>query len=256
MDRNRVTISDKVLGKGSYGSVNTGTMVHQGKRIQIAIKKIPNDGDHYTANARKEYGNLVSIGEHVNIIKLLGFHSDRHYMYILMELGSHGDLEQYLQKANPDIGVKIGIMHNCANGLKFMHSRPAPIAHRDIKPGNVIIHNSAEGGIIAKMAFMSTDTGTIMYRAPEFFSSDKIQYTISVDNFALGLVFLVLLLYSDEEKCLEPNPSKCLTFNVNKQSCSVEYSIILLGCKWVPIWVGLFQLQIASKIDLFCFYCK
>ena len=146
-----------------------------------------------------------------------------------MELGSHGDLEQYLQKANPDIGVKIGIMHNCANGLKFMHSRPAPIAHRDLKPGTVIIHNSPEGGVIAKMAdfglsrvfdpngeksFMSTDTGTIMYRAPEFFSSDKIQYTISVDIFALGLVFLVLLLYSDEDKCLEPNPGKCLAFIV------------------------------------------
>lgn len=157
-----------------------------------------------------------------NVIKLLGLEQDEHFIYVIMELGDC-DLDKFLLSGNPCLKDKIRIMHDTASALSHMHNLPTPIIHMDIKPGNIIIMKTATG-VVAKVCdfgfarvfqpkeglqYMTTRTGaTSWYRAPELFSYHRKNYDASVDTFALGLVLMVMINFTDDEKSLDPNPSE------------------------------------------------
>ena len=215
-----VSISDKKLGSGSYGSVFQATMLYKGIRRDVAVKKIPNDGDHYSQNARREHEVLRRLGAHDNIVELINVTSDRHYIYIIMEYAALGDLDKYVENQIPELSGKIKIMRECAAGVHFMHNLQPQVIHRDIKPGNILLQSSAQGPI-AKICdfglsrifnpegsslYMSTEAGTPMYRAPEQFTIGRKQYTSAVDVFSLGLVYMGLLNISTNKPQIQCIP--------------------------------------------------
>ena len=57
---------------------------------------------------------------------------------------------------------------------------------------------------------MASNIGTLGFQAPEFFNKvdGRIRYTASVDTFALGLVFKILLDYGINGTNLEPGVGK------------------------------------------------
>ena len=67
-----VKISRKKLGEGAFSKVFKGTMLRNKSQIDIAVKKIPNDGEYYEENAQKENEVLRSMGMHENIIETIG----------------------------------------------------------------------------------------------------------------------------------------------------------------------------------------
>ena len=95
-------------------------------------------------------------------------------------------------------------MLQCTQGLIYLHTLEHPIVHRDLKPKNVLFRN-INGKLVAKLAdfglskimyvdtLLKTVAGTALYMAPEILSSQY--YSISVDIFSLGLVFLAMVLY-------------------------------------------------------------
>ena len=162
----------KKLKSGSYGTVFQSRMSHNGKMIDVVVKKFMKDGDVFTT--RSEFEMLSSICSDKNIISLIDFQSDNNFLYLITEFGDGGNLEQFLKESMPSLETKVDIMHDCASGITFLHSYKPSIIHGDIKPQNVII-KSVDSGIVAKMCDfglselfdtlrenqpMSTDTGS------------------------------------------------------------------------------------------------
>ena len=213
------------LGSGTFGVVyeaidnRTNTMVAM-KQLKIAEHGKINK--YFDQMAAKELEIIQKLSQHPHIIKLY----EHIYMnnpekgtencYLVMEL-CQSDLQTFLSQ-NEDLEMvrKFEFMNQAASAVAFMHRQDPSIIHRDLKLQNILIKQK-EGkymikivdfglskiydGIKAsfshayKTTYMATACGSNMYQAPEFFeeSENGLQYDASVDTFALGLIFAVLL---------------------------------------------------------------
>ena len=161
--------------------------------------------------------------KHHNIVSLLDGYKGNEYFYIVMEYCDAGNLEEFIKKQNPDLSLRLKVMHDCSKEVCFMHRQSPPIIHRDIKPQNVLM-KIERGKYVAKLcdfgvsrALISenqpvhTDCGTPLYRAPELMmkkDDGKLHYSTEVDIFSLGLVYQVTLQYKNGDEHLEPSMGK------------------------------------------------
>ena len=196
------------LGRGAYGTVykakdNKGTIV--------AAKEI--DKDPSSRGSLQELENSVKHKQlnHKNIVRILDIYKDDTQMWIFQEFCNGGDLNNYARTHFQEFsGGKLMIMQQIAEGLTFLHD--LRIAHRDMKPGNILIHRqTGEQPITVKLtdfglakfhpldarsSTMSSNVGTRLYKAPELWNRNEdggITYHKSVDVYTMGLTFLAML---------------------------------------------------------------
>lgn len=188
------------LGKGSFGSVYKG-MFADG--TLIAVKKL--DG---ISQGEKEFRAEVStIGtiQHVNLIRLLGFCSERSMKILVYEYMPSGSLDRYLFGSSPvalSWNTRYQIALGIAKGLSYLHDKCRNcIIHCDIKPENVLLDASfmpkiADFGL-AKLVgrdfsrVLTTMRGTIGYLAPEWISGTAI--TAKADVFSYGMMLFEII---------------------------------------------------------------
>ncbi len=148
--------------------------------------------------------------KHENIVKILDIYSDSEEIWMFLEFCNGGDLNNFAQMNFEEFQErKTLIMTQIAEGLEFLHG--LRIAHRDMKPENILIQQEAGAQPItvkltdfglakfiplhAKTSVMHTKIGTHTYMAPEFWDSvhGRIEYHKNIDVYAMGLTFLAML---------------------------------------------------------------
>lgn len=95
------------------------------------------------------------------------------------------------------------ILFQSASALKYLHERREPVAHRDLKPQNILVQYRApdgSGGLCIKLSdfglakigdSLKTGCGSETYCPPEIFERGSSQrYTRAVDIWSLGVVIL------------------------------------------------------------------
>ena len=202
------------LGSGTFGTVYKGTG-RNGKIV--AVKQI--NMERHGKVATNEYATFLRLKNiaHDNIIKIYSVVSHSNNVWAVMDLCSKGDLNKYFSDHFEDVksvGQKVYIMEEISTGLAFLHGEG--IAHRDIKPTNILVH-SESGCLRVKLtdfglarcldpdgstSAMSSDAGTFQYKAPEFWkktSAGAIRYHKSIDIFATGLTSLAILQAKEGE---------------------------------------------------------
>ena len=155
--------------------------------------------------------------KHYNIIQIYDVKTAKGFVWIMMEFCNLGDLNRSFKKYwayFQNLDVKVELMKQIANGIAFLHSQD--IVHRDIKAGNILLKSTPQGQVLAKVSdfgiskvlkadsmfsLMSSDVGTLIFKAPEFFAEEK--YRRNVDVYAEGLMF-TSMLQAQERKDLIP----------------------------------------------------
>ncbi len=197
----------KKLGRGGYGTVYKAT----DKRGNIvAAKDIDKDPNSRAALKELENSHKQKQLKHENIVKILDIYSDSEQIWMFLEFCNGGDLNNFAKSNFKEFTEeKIEIMAQITEGLVFLHG--LRIAHRDMKPENILIQQEAGARPItvkltdfglakfipqdAKSSVMHTKIGTHTYMAPEFwdFKDGKIEYHKNIDVYATGLAFLAIL---------------------------------------------------------------
>ncbi|XP_062234069.1 leucine-rich repeat receptor-like kinase protein FLORAL ORGAN NUMBER1 [Phragmites australis] len=197
---------DNIIGKGGAGIVYHG-VTHSG--TELAIKRLVGRGcgDH----DRGFTAEVTTLGRirHRNIVRLLGFVSNRETNLLLYEYMPNGSLGEMLHGGK---GGHLGweararIAAEAACGLCYLHHDCAPrIIHRDVKSNNILLDSAFEahvadfglakflggGGGGATSECMSAIAGSYGYIAPEY------AYTLRVDEksdvYSFGVVLLELI---------------------------------------------------------------
>ncbi|WVZ02832.1 hypothetical protein V8G54_023638 [Vigna mungo] len=195
---------ENIIGKGGAGIVYRGSMPNGS---DVAIKRLVGAG-----SGRNDYGfraEIETLGKirHRNIMRLLGYVSNKETNLLLYEYMPNGSLGEWLHGAKGghlrwEMRFKIAV--EAARGLCYLHHDCSPlIIHRDVKSNNILLDADFEAHVadfgLAKFLHdpgasqsMSSIAGSYGYIAPEY------AYTLKVDEksdvYSFGVVLLELII--------------------------------------------------------------
>ncbi|XP_070047930.1 U-box domain-containing protein 52-like isoform X2 [Nicotiana tomentosiformis] len=192
------------IGEGGYGPVYKCYLDH----TPVAVKVLRPDAAHGRQQFQQEV-EVLSCIRHPNMVLLLGACPE--YGCLVYEYMSNGSLEDRLfhRGKTPPLSwqQRFRIAAEIATGLLFLHqSKPEPLVHRDLKPGNILLDRNFVSKIsdvgLARLVppsvadtvtqyRMTSTAGTFCYIDPEYQQTGMLG--VKSDVYSLGIIFLQIL---------------------------------------------------------------
>ncbi|XP_059460313.1 receptor protein kinase CLAVATA1-like [Corylus avellana] len=193
---------ENIIGKGGAGIVYRGSMPDGDVAIKRLVGRGSGRNDHGFSAEIKTLGQI----KHRNIVRLLGYVSNKDTNLLLYEYMPNGSLGEMLhgsKGSHLQWEMRYRIAVEAAKGLSYLHHDCSPlIIHRDVKSNNILLDSDFEAHVadfgLAKFLqdagaseCMSSIAGSYGYIAPEY------AYTLKVDEksdvYSFGVVMLELI---------------------------------------------------------------
>ena len=186
----------ELIGRGAYGNV---VRVKHNDQM-VAIKAVPLE-DGIPASIVREVTILKPL-QHENVVRVLDVILTETHVLIEMDL-MECDLGDFIEAFQCPVTVRRRVLQQILQGLAHCHSHW--IAHRDIKPQNILM-NPSTGAICIGDFGMARHQGalmvrqqenvelvTIWYRPPEILWR-RTPYTCQLDLWSVGCVLAEMML--------------------------------------------------------------
>ena len=200
---------ERELGRGGFGVVYKATD-RDGTDVAIKVILISKEGSRLSLKeVQQEAKTLMRLRNPyiIDFIDCYTFTSPYNQGFsIVTQYCPGGNLGDYLLRDRPNRAKRLQWCRQLSLGIQFIHGKG--IAHRDLKPDNILIDGRAalkiadvglakavwKSGLLAAEQqfdqYMATFAGTRSFIAPEVFSH---HYSFECDIFSLGLVFLCII---------------------------------------------------------------
>ncbi|XP_011019963.1 PREDICTED: U-box domain-containing protein 34-like [Populus euphratica] len=192
------------IGEGGYGPVYKSYLDH----TPVAIKVLRPDAAHGRSQFQQEV-EVLSCIRHPNMVLLLGACPE--YGCLVYEYMANGSLEDCLfhRGNSPPLSwqLRFRIAAEIGTGLLFLHqTKPEPLVHRDLKPGNILLDRNYVSKIsdvgLARLVppsiantvtqyRMTSTAGTFCYIDPEYQQTGMLG--IKSDIYSLGILLLQII---------------------------------------------------------------
>ena len=203
----RYILTDKVLGKGSYGEVVVALdLENHGRKVAIKFCYISGCCAKVLEEVQMEARIGMQIPDHPNVCKTIDSFIIQGILYIVMEMveGVSFDIYMRVNKLTDANLFTFGmILHQMASAIKHLHANQ--IIHRDIKPANFVISQNPDGSPLVKLIDFGFSTkyvdtvqktqGTPIFVSPEVAREKDIDH--KSDSWAFGVLILQLLTQKD-----------------------------------------------------------
>jgi len=208
-------LTGEILGEGSEGRVETCKNVFTG--IEYAVKIIEKrPGSFNRSKVLKEIEIYHLCRGQRNIIQLIEFFEEDDYFYLIFEKINGGPLLKHIQQRICFTEAEASrIIKDLAEAIRHLHHQG--VAHRDIKPDNVLCVNQnspcpvklcdfdlcSSVSIEVSTPQLLTPVGSLEYMAPEVVEAfmiddyddddEEISYNKKCDMWSLGIIMYILL---------------------------------------------------------------
>ena len=183
------------MGSGGQASVWLCHDLFVGR--EVAVKVVDFEGDPDRARrAEREIRALQRLTDpHTVRVLDTGRDDDDHYVYIVMPVVTGESLADRLRRGRMGAADVVSIIRGVSSSLGEAHAQG--ICHRDVKPGNIMIHISGAAVLLdfgiassldqtSSLTAAGTVVGTLAYMAPEVIRGEKA--TPASDVYSLGAV--------------------------------------------------------------------
>ncbi|XP_076915876.1 putative serine/threonine-protein kinase PBL22 isoform X1 [Bidens hawaiensis] len=193
------------INKGGFGKVYKGELMHHGKLVMVAIKRLDRT---YGQGSREFWKEIMMLShyKHKNLVSLLGFCETRGEKILVYEYLSNKSLDMYLSDTNLSWIQRLKICIGAARGLEYLHNPSGTmqrVLHRDIKSSNILLDEkwspkisdfglSKFGPANQEHTFLVSDVvGTIGYCDPLYIDTGYL--TKESDIYSFGVVLFEVL---------------------------------------------------------------
>ncbi|MCP4676463.1 MAG: serine/threonine protein kinase [Deltaproteobacteria bacterium] len=206
---NRLRVIE-VIGRGGQATIYRADhlMMNRQCALKVAYDEVMRDPDASGRFLRE--AKLASAVQHPNIVSVFDFGTDDNgTTFMAMELVDGKPLDIVLEEQGGTLPLEdvLEYARGVAAGLTAIHAMG--LVHRDIKPGNVLLHNMPDGRVIPKLsdfgfaigpemiggARFTMDgivVGTVKYLSPEQGQAKEVDHR--TDIFSLGMMLYRLLV--------------------------------------------------------------
>ncbi len=187
---------ERTIGEGGMGAVYKCKHA-MSEKLRAAVKVLkPHDLGDARVRFMREVETLYSL-RHPAIVRVTGWGDDaeRGLLWMAMELVDGEELEDVLLTGRLDEAAVKSLFRQLADGLAHAHDKG--IAHRDIKPPNIMITASNEARLLdfgiavdndnERLTSTGVMSGTLAYLPPEAFETETIDPMLG-DVYSLGVV--------------------------------------------------------------------
>ncbi|MDJ0766592.1 MAG: serine/threonine-protein kinase [Myxococcota bacterium] len=199
----------EVIGRGGQATIYRADHLLMNRQcaVKVPFDEVMRDSDAAARFLRE--AKLASAVQHPNIVSVFDFGTDdKGTTFMAMELVDGEPLDQVLEASGGTLPLQevVGYARGIACGLAGVHA--TGLVHRDVKPGNILLHHTADGRIIPKLsdfgfaigpemiggARLTLDgivVGTVKYLSPEQGQAKPVDHR--ADIFSFGLMLYRLL---------------------------------------------------------------
>ena len=199
VDIKEVTMTQEILGKGSYGEVKVAIF----RGLRVAVKSVHGIIiSDYTRDLFSREMEIASKVRHPNLVQFIG--ATRVGTPIILTEIMTTNLHKELQMKALTRAQILGISRDVALALNYLHLwKPNPIIHRDVSSPNVLLEPSVGDSFKAKVADygaanLQQQTKTDMpgnpaYASPE--SRDPETQTSAMDIYSYAVLLVEMILH-------------------------------------------------------------
>jgi len=200
-------MADVIIGEGAFSTVRAGSNLQTMAPVAIKVVDKTKLSEKEEEALKREVSILETIS-HPKIVQFEACFEESSCYYIIQERMFGGDLLSRIASSGhlPESEAQ-EITKAVTEALDYLHSKM--IAHRDVKPENILItndHSSKDNDkVVAKLSDFGlakqlcrrggsrrhTICGTVSYASPEVLSSN--QYGLETDMWSLGIVSYTML---------------------------------------------------------------
>ena len=197
-------VAEKELGRGGFGAVYQARRKNDGAQVAIKVMLSQADASEDAVLRFKREMDVNRQLDHPNIVRFIESGSHKGAFYFVMELCDGGSLMDLFRRNKGPLTPEQLMPHalKALEGLAYAHSKG--FVHRDIKPGNILIHKGvarvADFGMsksfqLAGLSGMSSTgktAGTPVFMPPEQIVNFTYVKPVS-DVFSIGATMYYLL---------------------------------------------------------------
>lgn len=191
------------IGEGSMGQLFRASRLRDGR--EVVLKCVTATGAAARRQLRDEAHALASLS-HPNIVGFVEHGEGSDVCFIAMDALDGVDLGARIREGSVPRALAMNWLRELASALDHLHARG--LVHRDIKPGNVVIHKDARGeehAVLVDFGLASAYSseqpkerarflcGTPAYMAPEQALGMERAIGPATDRYALAAIALELL---------------------------------------------------------------
>uniref|UniRef100_A0ACB8E4J7 Uncharacterized protein n=2 Tax=Sphaerodactylus townsendi TaxID=933632 RepID=A0ACB8E4J7_9SAUR len=136
LDHEEVLLGERI-GQGHFGEVFSGRLLCDNR--PVAVKTCRETLPPELKAKFLQEARILKQYDHPNIVRLIGVCTQKHPIYIVMELVQGGDFLSFLRNEGPQLKVRelLQMMQNAALGMKYLASKGC--IHRDLAARNCLV---------------------------------------------------------------------------------------------------------------------